>query len=1131
MLKIFYGRSCVDKENFIYKSMRDGLNDAEKVILLVPEQFTLEAEKSLLTALGAKGMIDIEVLSISRLSSRIFEELGGGRRRSVDKYGRHMLMTKIIDEKKDSLRLYKGMASVSSFVAMANDMIYEMKQYDKTADDISKIIEGMSEDSILKRKLEDIHTIYSDYEEYMKDRYLDGEDITSLLISKLASSKLVRRSIFWVDGFDYFTPKNIGLMGELMVHSKGLNVVFTSDTSCADSEAFEITQLMMHRLSHKAAELGTECEIKKMPEVIRKTGDGIAALEKALYAIPFEPYRAKASHESHNVTGEERENIRQSAPDIKLVKAANVYAEAETAAAEVMHLTRDKGMRYRDIVLICNDMEGRASIIKRVFDEYGIDIFMDRKRSVLQNPTVAFILYLLDTVQKGMRSSDVLGMLKTAMTDVSAEQIEELENYAIKYKIKGSKWKKTFDRGEFEYEPERLAEIENTRAYAAGMIGAFEKGFKKAKTAADKTAELYAFLRDTVHMPQRIEELVKEEREAGHYEAADEAAQIWKISVNLLEQINSIIGEEEISAESFAAILKSGFEAVEIGVLPPAADGLMMGTMQRTRIGNIRALLVLGANEGILPSGSFGESLLNDDEKQRLFKENIEVSKLDELKAKEERLGIYKNLTKPSEYLYMSCSLADAEGNKQRTSSVFDKLARIFPENEIQADIIEQQQADKAILAETRGAEECGSGMNLLQSSRSALKHLTRALRKNTEGERLDSQWQAVLDWYKQEDIKDLALVSDGLFFENREERFGKSVVDGLYKSNDGSLTVSPSALEKYSRCAFAHFITYGLKPEERRVFEVAGREIGDIYHQCLMEVSEKLTQKGIEVTAECSPWMTIERESIEKMVSDFVDAEAANYRGGIFQSGAEEEYRKERIKGVCSETAWALVNHVRQGEIASAAFEEAFGRSSAKPLAPIEVKIGGETAYIEGKIDRVDELRGGRVKIIDYKTGNEKFDVAEVRSGYRLQLMIYLKAAQEHKRGPAGVFYFKVDESLPPAGNKKSFKLDGVMVNDPEVIEGIAGVFDGFSEIAPVRKDRQGNISGTSQGRLLSGEEFAELQQAVDDKLSELCGKLAEGRVAAEPMKARTATACDYCEYRSICLFDKAISGCAFVG
>ncbi|MBK5246309.1 MAG: PD-(D/E)XK nuclease family protein, partial [Peptostreptococcaceae bacterium] len=340
----------------------------------------------------------------------------------------------------------------------------------------------------------------------------------------------------------------------------------------------------------------------------------------------------------------------------------------------------------------------------------------------------------------------------------------------------------------------------------------------------------------------------------------------------------------------------------------------------------------------------------------------------------------------------------------------------------------------------------------------------------------------------------------------------------------------------------FAFLMAYGLKPDERRVYEVAGREIGDIYHHCLMKMSMELSKGGGEITAENSPWMTITEEECSGLIDRLIEEETFDYKEGLFSKGAAENYKKQRIKKVCTQVAWVLVNHVRQGTIKRVEFEAEFGNGDEKTFPAIEVDLGKETVLIEGKIDRVDVLKNNSTKIIDYKSGKEKFDIEEVKAGYRLQLMLYLKAAQDAVDPSVvggGVFYFQIDEPIIDASQMgqnldlekidgetlKSFKLDGIMLDDAEVIKSIAGDFTGYSKIFSIRDTKEG-IKGTSEGKLLSSEEFLQLRKAVDEKMMELCGDIISGEVPAKPKKTKTAKACDYCQYKSVCGFDLAFEG-----
>ena len=421
----------------------------------------------------------------------------------------------------------------------------------------------------------------------------------------------------------------------------------------------------------------------------------------------------------------------------------------------------------------------------------------------------------------------------------------------------------------------------------------------------------------------------------------------------------------------------------------------------------------------------------------------------------------------------------------------------------------------------------------LLGGKVNTLRHLTKALQAGEKGEPVAPVWKSVLEWFQREEKSIVEQILAGLDFKNQQMDLPQDLVELLYKRKEGEpLTVSPSRLERFSRCPFAHFVTYGLKPEERRIFEAASREIGDIYHQCLMKLSEKLTKEN--------KWDTVTEEECRSFVASVASREASQYREGLFQLGNEEKYKLSRIEETCFHVCWALVDQVRSGDIVQSRYEEPFGKKHELP--PITVDCGSQTVQIEGIIDRYDTLKDDRVKIIDYKTGREIFDIKEARGGYRLQLMLYLKAAQEQKRKPAGVFYFLIDEPKVDLSDiekekvfekiskemKKSFRLNGIMVEDPMVIRGIAGEFDGYSDILPLRQTKEG-IKATSENFLLSEEDFQNMQAEMDRQIEKLCSELVSGKIAIQPKKTEKTSPCVYCQFKSICRFDTNFEGCNY--
>lgn len=1142
MLHIYYGRENLDKDKFMFDRIAGELSpEHQKILLLVPDQFTLQAERNAFSCLGADGLMDVEIMSQSRLGYKVLSEVGGSSRVPVDKYGRHMLLTKILAEENDRLEAFRGMNQKTSFIEMTNNLISEMKQFNASPGDMQEILRETEETSILHRKLKDIHRIYEKYEELIEGKFLDTEDYLNLFVSKIGRSRLVRDSIIWISGFDYFTPKTLDIIEQLLITAMEINVVLTADCSsgaggCAlppesrDGDLFDLTRGIMDKLKKIAEKNGVGCEEATIDKSYRiPVGEGfgekaaaLSHLEQELYAQPYRQSSAGVS--------------------IGLCQAANFYAEAETAAARIVRLTREEGYRYRDILVICNDMETRASVIKRVFADYGVAAFLDKKRDILHHPSIEFITALIDITARGWLYEDIFRILKTNLTPISMEDCEDLENYAVKYRIRGSRWKSEFTYGAKSEGEEVLQRINGIRAQVVDYIIAFETGFKQKKTVRNRTEAVYDFLTEKAKLPEKIESLIAYLTESNQLEYAEEASQIWNVIIAIFDQFVELIGDEEMSAEEYGMILKSGFEAVEIGLLPPAIDQIIVGTMQRTRVGDIKALIVLGANDGLLPAAAVSESLLNEDEKTVLYKKGIEICKIDDLRSKEEKLAIYKNLSKPSRYLWMSYSASDLEGKESKQSILFDKIRKLYDDIRISKDIINEN--DPMLLIEAPG---------------STLRHMTEAFRGMMDGAPLGREWLAAYQWYEKNAPQQLRPVKEGLLFSNKLDKINKDLIGRLYKRDPAlELSLSPSRLERFSRCPFSHFINYGLKPDERRIFEIAGREIGDVYHQCFMKLSERLSAPGMEITDPHSPWMGVTREECQRLIDGFIEEAAQDYREGVLVQGEEERYRGTRMKKVCGDAAWALVEHVQTGKIREVFFESEFGRAVGKQFPPIEVTLGGDTLYIEGKIDRVDVLQGrdgdpGRyVKIIDYKSGKERFDTEEARAGWRLQLMLYLRAAmgansrevnRDNPYKPAGVFYFEIAEpqidvteiqeadytEKVKAERKKSFKLDGVVLDDESIIESIAGEFSGYSDILPVRRTKEGLYAGTTEKKLLKEEDFSELLDAVNGKVKELCGELSEGSVDIRPKKVKDETACRFCLYKSICCFDLSFEGCSY--
>ena len=1079
MLNIYYGRENLDKSKFIFDNIEG------KALLIVPDQYTLEAERDAFFYLNKRAIIDIEVMSFSRLGEIIVSKAG----RKVDvlgKAGRQMILTKIIREKAKELEVFYGSSRKIDFVNMVHDLISELKQHNTSKEAISEAIDAIEKDSLLKRKLKEILIIYTAYQNYTEGKYLDNEDYISFYVSLMEKSGYIHGKTIWIYGFDSFSDKNISIIKELNRLAINVNLVLNYDPSSKGEELFSLSRYMIDKLEKIIGDVNTEA-ISASYKRMSQSSD-IVAIEKEIFKFPV-------------VSQVDNGNIR-------LQKALNPYNEAVNAALFVLNLVRDKGYRYNEIALISNDIENKGSLYQRVFSEYGMDLYIDIKRGILHHPAVNYILALMEVVRHNYQREDVIRMVKSGLVIESDEDIEKLEIYSKIFNIKGILWRRDFSKGVSKYGEEYVNRLNEIRAEIINPIMNFNKAFTDGKTVEKKVNALYEFL-EKISINEKLEDISKKLEDENKLELAQENSQIWNAVTSILGQMVEGLGDEKISKDDFVEILKSGFEAIEIGLIPPAVDGLIMGTMQRTRRGHIKATVILDAVEGTLPSQTVETGILSEDERAFLNDNNINICKMSQVKSLEESMAIYKNISKTEDILYMSYAMADNKGSGQMPSSIFAKVRDIFPNLEVAKDRVEKHQL-----------------VDLIGGVEATKSNMINAIVKMMEDGEIDPMWIKVYKYF--ESIDEVDQLIDVLTEKMGESFMSLDQASELYKRNmEDMFVLSPSRLEKFGNCPFAHFVSYGLRPEENREYFIGGAEAGSIYHDCLMILARDLTstlEKGQEITDENSIWMNITKESMEDRVKKILNEISQDYMEGIMSHSKYEQYRAKRIERVCCDSAWIAIKHVRSGAIKTMDFEVEFGKD--KTLPPIDMDVTNGKAAIEGKIDRVDILEGDYSKVIDYKSGNDVFLENEARVGMKLQLFIYLMATVNEKIQPGGAFYFHLDEAKATgvltdedATNKidAQFKLNGFLLDNHTVLDSIDKEAGRFSNVF---------IKGKN---VLKQNNFDELMQAVKDKVHEMADQLTKGDISIEPKKSKEKTSCDFCPYKGICKFDISLDGCNY--
>lgn len=1110
MLNLYSARDNIDKEKFIYKNVE---NISDETFVIVPDQYTLVAEQQALKYTGKSCLYDIEIMSMNRLGERLLIEKGKENLPLLKKQGRRLLLYRIISAGREELSIFGKTADKAAFVDMVDDFISSLKQQNCSAEDMEKLVAACGQNEILHSKLKELAMIVNSYQREIAGRYTDNEDRISMYTDAMSSSQMVKNKNIWIYGFDSITPKFTAAIVSLAICARQVNFVVNEND-------FPLCEMMTERLISEAKQAGVSVSHNKIPEtyLLRKNA-AIAEIERELFA---EESPRKQKYQTENTA-------------LTIVECANPYYEAESAAAYIHELIRDESYRMSDIVVICNDEQARHPIIKRTFEEYGLSVFSDARHGISDSQAVAFITSQLGFIVYGGRTGDMLMMLKSGLTDFGKEDIWRLENYVRSYGIKGNMWKQAFKYGAFEYSEDEFLRIENMRNIIMTSLSKLEKLASESDSAAEFAEGYIDYLNSEWKFKDKLAMICREQIESGYIEAAELTAQTYDAAMDMFSQISEILGNEKLILSEFMELCSEGFANMDIGIIPPVQDGITMGTMIRTRPAPVKAVIILGANEGVLPMEPATEGLFSVEEKAYFDEEGFPLGSLEEIKLIEESVAMYRLMSKPSDKLFISYSMTDGSGKELRPALFIDSVKKLFPDLEIKKDIVSE-----------------GFTMKLVNDRREAMRHFINHIKERPCEEYKDKEHSGALAktlgaWLVKNEPDHMNAILAAANADNRAKPLSKESAVRLFAKENGDFVLSASRLEKYYRCPFEHFVTYGLKPIELREYKGGSREIGDIYHECIMRVTKTLMEREIrhvkseydtacnkpaDNTAGINAGKTefagisadhSQSDDIHAMVQDTVNVIASEYRGGLFLSAGREKYRLDRICNICEEALLAISEQIRSGQIETAFFEERFGRGCR--FEPIEYTLRGEKVYIEGKIDRVDILAGGDIRIVDYKTGKDKPDIEQMRSGYKMQLMIYMQGVSESELAPAGVFYFNIsDDDIRADGmsdaklgkeiekfEDERFRMRGIYIDEPGILDKLAP--DSIHS-SSIRLDR---------------EAFGCLENDVRKSMEIISDGIVSGKIDISPtklIKDNTDTECRYCKYRAICKFDLSYSG-----
>jgi len=1073
MLTLILGRAASGKTGYALAKMAEEAKNGRRSVLIVPEQYSHEAERALAEAGGDGVSLRAEVLSFSRLCNRVFAETGGLAARTLDRGGSILAMSLALSSLAAELNVYNVGDRGPEFLGSLVDAYTELKASRIGFSDLHAAAEQAG--GAFGRKLDDLALLFPAYEAVLKNSGCETEDRIGRLAEAIGDSTLCAEAHFYIDGFTDFTAQELRVAEELLRRGAEVTVLLNTPDVTGRESVFSLPAKTARRLLALAKEHGVETEIlHPAPGVDKKCAD-LRRMEERLFDYSPEPAGDGSEH-------------------IAVYAAADIAEECALAAAETLRLVRS-GYRFRDIIITAPAWDKYALTAAETFRKYGIPTDISEKRDVLDKPVMLFVLGAFDILINNWAYADVFRYLKTGLAGLEPEACDLLENYVLKWNIRGAKtwgqesaWEMSpggYAAQMTDAERETLAQVDELRRRAAEPLLRFQAAMAKSGDVLSKVRALYAFMQD-VALEEKLRGKAEKLAAAGDRKLAEEYGQLWDLLIRAMEQFADIMGRAAIGTEEFARLLKLVLSQYDIGTIPTSVDSVGVGSLERVRGRNVRHMILMGAADGALPSAARGTGIFSDDERDELKALGIAIAGAGDERMEREMGKLYAGFALPSDGLTVSWPKSGAG----RRSYLITRLMKLFAieEKPVGEDVYTAAPAPCFEYAAAGGSPQAKQAWAYFEGQ---------------------DDWRGRVDAAK----RAAALPAERLSRLTAERLYGKDIRS------------SASRVDRYYSCKFAYFLQYGLKAKPRRAAELDLLEIGSFMHYVLENV--------VRDTEAAGGFGTAEEDALKRVTTHYVREYAAVKLGGLEGKSGRFRYLFTRLGEDMAQIVLTMAEELKDSDFRPLDFELDFSDGGDVPAVTIEGPEG--RTVVNGSIDRVDGwLHDGKlyVKVVDYKTGAKSFDLSDVWYGKGLQMLIYLLALQTcgegrygHPVAPAGFLYTRlsnemavmahdVDDAKLAAKLVGKAKRSGMILDDAAVVEAMSrGKGDGY---LPVKFTKDGTLTGNS---LVTLEQLGALARHVEGLLARMGDEIRNGTVDADPaFHNEQDLACVHCDYFEVC-------------
>ncbi|MDO5047214.1 MAG: PD-(D/E)XK nuclease family protein [Anaerococcus sp.] len=1096
MIRNIISRFPRENSKHIYKLIEKDLREGRKAILLVPEQYTLQTDINLMDNISSKTVIDAKVLSYSSLRSFILGKIGLDQGDFLSKNGKIMVLTRVLQDLDKDLNLFSNKSSNIDFIQNIGSLISSIKDNVFDQDFFDRIRENA--DDLTRIKFEELKLIYDKYQDMIRDKFVDGEDGISFMVGKIDQCDFLEGVNFYFDKFESLSDLKLSLVdalvkrGNEVTFSLSLDRAYLNANRFSDKEYFDSAINLYSKLN--MIENTENVFLKEDP----KLGPDLRHLANNFERFTYDKYQGQVKN-------------------IKFIENPTTKNEVYTLAIVINKLIKKQGFRYKDIGIYVSDEEEYTNQVSKVFNSFNLPIYMDRQRKLADNHISKSFLALLRLITYKFRQEDLSYFLRSSIFTYGNdfdEKVLVFQNFIANRKIRGDM---VLDDKYFTLDYEFYENLYKDDRQKSYKLQEKLREYELINDLRDKLLDLISPLLaleeiKVSHLLMKIYQVLSNDsikngirsyqrilEAMGRLDDYKENDQVWDKFIGILEEINKLMGDRTLSLKEIYILIETAAKDINIGIIPPTKDHIIVTSFKRARIEDKKINFVLGLNDAFFPSKANHDLIISKENIESLKDFDIDFKALDEDFEEREKLNLYKIITS-SQRLYLSYSLSDKDGEVINKSIVLDGIMSIFSDKDGKIPRENMIYGSSLEFSDLKFSYEKVKEYSL---------GILRSLIKDTRVGDMDKQRAKAFMTYLESRGED-TMIKKGLYYTNNKENLREPL--NLF----GKDYFNVSELETYARCPYKHFVSFGLRPKFEDSYQVDNLEVGNIIHKIFEEISKSI--KDID---------DLKSEDVEAILIEKFNQAISENLDKTRKADPKNKFILNNILNSSKRNTGKLVGQIRDGDFKIYGLEEDFGYEDS--LLP-KVYVDKDN-YLRGRIDRIDKA-GSYVRIIDYKSGDKKFKIVNLLNGLDLQLLVYMMALRDNKKEvmvPIGSFYMPLADEIKSIKDsysaesikeslKDRFRLNGLIVDIDK------GVFDLLD--SKHRDDIENSpLIDMKNSDLLSEKDLGLLEQFAKDLVSKYIGEIKGGEINLRPLAYdENRNECQYCDFKGICKFDLTI-------